>query len=66
MELKGKLVEETTKETSYLGPRASDIEEALRSLGYAQSEIREALEGVTLPEDESSALRSALQHLGRR
>jgi len=66
LELKGKLVEAPTKETLHLGPRASDIEEALRSLGYAQSEIREALEGVTLPDDESSALRSALQHLGRR
>ncbi len=64
LELKGKLVEVPAKESA--PPRASDIEEALRSLGYAAVEIRDALEGVDLPDDESTALRVALQRLGRR
>jgi Holliday junction DNA helicase RuvA len=66
LELKGKLVEMPTRESDSASPRASDIEEALRSLGYAPAEIRDALDGVTLPEDESAALRTALQQLGRR
>jgi len=66
LELKGKLVEVPVKEPSSNAPRASDIEEALRSLGYATSEIRDALDGVELPADEASALRVALQRLGRR
>ncbi len=66
LELKGKLVEVPVAVVSSAAPRASDIEEALRSLGYALGEIREALDGVDLPADESSALRTALQHLGRR
>lgn len=66
LELKGKLVEVPTKDSTSPAPRVSDIEEALRSLGYAPGEIRDALEGVTLPDDESAALRIALRHLGRR
>ncbi len=66
LELRGKLVEVPTKEPASVTPRASDIEEALRSLGYAPGEIRDALDGVTLPDDESAALRIALQRLGRR
>jgi len=66
LELKGKLVEVPTREPDALTARPSDIEEALRSLGYAPSEIRDALDGVSLPEDESVALRVALQRLGRR
>ncbi len=66
LELKGKLVVVAPTETANSTPRASDIEEALRSLGYVPSEIRDALEGVTLPDDESAALRTALQRLGRR
>ncbi len=66
LELKGKLVEVSHDEVRHAPGRASDIEEALRSLGYAPAEIREALEGVTLPDEESTALRVALQHLGRR
>ena len=66
LELKGKLVEAPTPTAPSSSPRASDIEEALRSLGYAPNEIRDALEGVQLPEDESLALRTALQLLGRR
>jgi len=41
------------------------IEDALRALGYARSEIREALRDAQLPSDESEALRSALQLLRR-
>ena len=66
LELKGKLVDVKHPVTASPALRASDIEEALRSLGYAPSEIREALQGVELPENESLALRTALQLLGRR
>jgi Holliday junction DNA helicase RuvA len=66
LELKGKLIETPTQTSLSPTARPSDIEEALRSLGYAPSEIRDALEGVDLPDDESTALRVALQLLGRR
>ena len=66
LELRGKMAEVPASSDTPASPRASDIEEALRSLGYAVSEIRDALEGVSLPEDESLALRAALQRLGRR
>ncbi len=66
LELKGKLVDVAAQRSSTPNARPSDIEEALRSLGYTPSEIRESLEGVELPRDESSALRTALQLLGRR
>lgn len=66
LELRGKIADGLEAPATRRSPRASDIEEALRSLGYAPGEIRDALEGVTLPEDESAALRAALQHLGRR
>jgi Holliday junction DNA helicase RuvA len=45
--------------------RSSVIEDALRALGYSPPEIRQALGDVTLPDDESEALREAL-HLLRR
>ena len=66
LELKGKLVEVPHSTSPSSNARPSDIEEALRSLGYAPGEIRDALEGVELPHDESLALRTALQLLGRR
>lgn len=66
LELRGKLADAPDAPAAQRSPRTSDIEEALRSLGYAPAEIRDALEGVTLPEDESLALRAALQRLGRR
>ncbi|MBW4029163.1 MAG: Holliday junction branch migration protein RuvA [Acidobacteria bacterium] len=66
LELRGKLSEPAPLPSSRRPPGVSDIEEALRSLGYAPGEIRDALEGVILPEDESDALRTALQHLRRR
>ncbi len=66
LELKGKLVELAPQSVATPSARPSDIEEALRSLGYAPVEIRDALDGVELPEDESTALRIALQRLGRQ
>ena len=66
LELRGKLADAPVAPVAPRSRRTSDIEEALRSLGYAPGEIRDALEGVTLPEDESLALRAALQRLGRR
>jgi Holliday junction DNA helicase RuvA len=66
LELKGKLVETMDHDEPVISPRLGDIEEALRSLGYVPGEIRDALVGVTLPDDEAAALRTALQRLGRR
>ena len=48
--------------TSFSG----DLEIALQGFGYSVSEIRSALKGVTIPSDESAALRLALQYLGSR
>ncbi len=42
-----------------------DLDDALRSLGYSVSEIREALADVELPDDEATALRVALSRLAR-
>jgi Holliday junction resolvasome RuvABC DNA-binding subunit len=46
--------------------RSGAIEDALRALGYTVPEIRQALSDVTLPEDESEALRESLQLLRRQ
>ncbi len=45
---------------------SSDVAAALRQLGYGTTEIREALSGVELPDDDAGALRVALRQLGRR
>ena len=45
---------------------AAMIDDALRALGYNAHEVRRALEGVTLSDDESVALRQALQLLRRQ
>lgn len=66
LELKGKLVEPVTSVSSRGSARRDDIDDALRTLGYSSSEIRDALEGVSLPEDEAGALRTALHHLRRQ
>jgi Holliday junction DNA helicase RuvA len=65
LELKGKLVlhEESTK-SAVAKPR-HDIEDALKSWGYGSSEIRDALADIELPDDESAALKVALQRLRR-
>ena len=41
------------------------IEDALRGLGYSTPEIRQALQGVTLSDEEPAALRQALSLLRR-
>ena len=64
LELKGKLGvvgEYTPAKSTPL--RSSAIEDALRALGYSIPEIRQALGDVTLPDDESEALREALHLL---
>jgi Holliday junction resolvasome RuvABC DNA-binding subunit len=45
--------------------RSNAIEDALRALGYNVAEIRQALDGVELPDNEPDALREALAHLRR-
>ena len=46
-------------------PSRSDISEALSGLGYGAAEIRAALDGLELPDNEGDALRIALRQLGR-
>ncbi|MGA2433637.1 MAG: helix-hairpin-helix domain-containing protein, partial [Acidimicrobiales bacterium] len=64
LELKGKLVVDAGVETGAVSV-SGEIDEALRGLGYSSPEIRQALEGVTLPDDEADALRVALSRLRR-
>lgn len=66
LELKGKLVVVGTYEAAPETHYSSAIDDALRALGYTSQEVRQALEGVELPTDESEALRGALQLLRRR
>lgn len=66
LELKGKLVVSGTYEPSASTQHPSAIDDALRGLGYTTQEIRQALDGVALPGDESAALRVALAQLRRR
>jgi len=56
LELKGRLPREEVA-----APALAVVDDALRALGYSASEIREALEGAELPEDEGEALRAALR-----
>jgi Holliday junction DNA helicase RuvA len=66
LELKGNVGEVGDYTPSKSTPlRSGAIEDALRALGYNVAEIRQALGDVTLPDDESEALREAL-HLLRR
>jgi Holliday junction DNA helicase RuvA len=67
LELKGRV----TVPGSYVAltgsTNASDaIEDALRGLGYSTQEVRVALQGVTLSDNESDALRHALALLRRQ
>ncbi|HVB50226.1 MAG TPA: Holliday junction branch migration protein RuvA [Acidimicrobiales bacterium] len=66
LELKGKV----TLEGAFAPMKASThvnaaIDDALRALGYTSHEVRDALNDVVLPTDESAALRTALQLLRR-
>lgn len=65
LELKGKIVLASQAPVAGRTPVQSAVDEALRALGYGASEVREALGDVELPEDESAALRTALQLLRR-
>jgi holliday junction DNA helicase RuvA len=65
LELKGKVVVDGSGAATAPPLRSEAIESALRALGYGAQEIRAALGEVTLPEDESEALRVALSHLRR-
>lgn len=64
LELKGKVKVGATYEPA-LAPTGGAIEDALRALGYTIGEIRQSLEGASLSDDESVALREALQLLRR-
>ncbi|MFZ1061875.1 MAG: Holliday junction branch migration protein RuvA [Acidimicrobiales bacterium] len=65
LELKGKLVVGDLNPEGAALSIPGEIDEALRGLGYAAQEIRQALDGVTLPDDEAEALRLALSRLRR-
>ena len=66
LELKGKVMVPGTYVATATSTRENDaIEDALRGLGYTTLEVRQALAGVTLPNDESAALRHALSLLRR-
>lgn len=68
LELSGKLptLLESEVNSSVSTSLSGDLEVALQGFGYSVSEIRSALKGVTMPSDESAALRLALQYLGSR
>ncbi len=65
LELKGKLVVDDDQLRANAVSVSVEIDEALRGLGYSSQEIRQALDGVTLPEAEPEALRMALSRLRR-
>jgi Holliday junction DNA helicase RuvA len=66
LELKGKVpVDGSFEVTLPLTHVNAAVDNALRSLGYTSHEVREALNDVVLPADESEALRTALQLLRR-
>ncbi|HVA71149.1 MAG TPA: Holliday junction branch migration protein RuvA [Acidimicrobiales bacterium] len=66
LELKGKVPLDGSYEvTPPLAHVNAAVDDALRSLGYTSHEVREALNDVVLPTNESEALRTALQLLRR-
>ena len=65
LELKGKILVDAESPAPPAAGQPREIDEALRSLGYAAVEIREALAGAELPDDEAEALRFALNRLRR-
>ncbi len=66
LELKGKFVAIADQAFTSQGEPSSVIDDALRSLGYSNQEIRQALQDVELPLDESEALRYALRLVRRQ
>lgn len=65
LELVGKLPETRHMEAPSTGVRPS-VEAALKSLGYGANEVREVLDAIEIPSDESEALRLALRQLSTR
>jgi len=66
LELKGKVLVEGEVVARVSASKENDaIEDALRGLGYSTPEIRQALHGVTLSDEEPTALRQALSLLRR-
>ena len=65
LELKGKFTGVVAQSMTNASAPASVIDDALRSLGYSNQEIRQALEDIELPADESEALRLALRLVRR-
>jgi Holliday junction DNA helicase RuvA len=66
LELKGKVPLDGAFELSQAPLHVNAaVEDALRALGYTSHEVRESLNDVVLPTDESEALRTALQRLRR-
>lgn len=61
LELKGRL----PSEPAAAAPSLAAVDDALRALGYSAGEIRDALAGAELPEDEGEALRAALRLVRR-
>lgn len=66
LELQGKVAPSFEVAATVSSPTNDAIDDALRALGYNAHEVRRALEGVTLSDDESVALRQALQLLRRQ
>lgn len=66
LELKGKVVVPDSYVAQSPTPQNDAIEDALRGLGYSTQEVRQALNGTTLSQDEGVALRQALQLLRRQ
>lgn len=60
LELRGKIVTPARVESGGLSGLNAVVGDALRSLGYAASDVREVLKEVELSSDESQALREAL------
>ncbi len=66
LELKGKvIVPSSLATTKSVVAQNNEIEDALRGLGYSTQEVRQALSGVVLSNDEGTALREALALLRR-
>jgi len=66
LELKGRVVASFEAPAHASSPTSDAVEDALQALGYSAHEVRRALEGASLSDDESVALRQALQLLRRQ
>lgn len=66
LELAGRLPESRAATNATQPSARSSVEAALKSLGYGVVEVRETLDAMVLPDDESEALRLALRQLSTR